>query len=321
MFSGEQEIGKGILQEENEVSSYKDCILQIIYVEKYKHLSPDRISIVFKSGFNSEVESRESGSLTSSNTANPKFRGSELYIDDISLIYDKKYKMKYVIYILLTLFLLASCQKEEYVGTPRGMGTLVLETLSVQTENVNTVFTRAVEPDLYVEIWQNGQLLTGQRYEPGKVPGKLDLPAGVYLLKTYNQAYQDMSGWLDTEKGNMAFSAEKDFEIESNEINYLSVEVPMVNIGVSLKLPEGFSDRFKDYHFTVQVGNRSVEISNGETAYFPLSEVTYILSATNNDGENKTKSKTIKSPVAGTIYEISYGYAAKGLIISAKYGL
>lgn len=94
--------------------------------------------------------------------------------------------MKYVIYILLTLFLLASCQKEEYVGTPRGMGTLVLETLSVQTENVNTVFTRAVEPDLYVEIWQNGQLLTGQRYEPGKVPGKLDLPAGVYLLKTYN---------------------------------------------------------------------------------------------------------------------------------------
>ena len=226
--------------------------------------------------------------------------------------------MKYVIYILLTLFLLASCQKEEYVGTPRGMGTLVLETLSVQTENVNTVFTRAVEPDLYVEIWQ---LLTGQRYEPGKVPGKLDLPAGVYLLKTYNQAYQDMSGWLDTEKGNMAFSAEKDFEIESNEINYLSVEVPMVNIGVSLKLPEGFSDRFKDYHFTVQVGNRSVEISNGETAYFPLSEVTYILSATNNDGENKTKSKTIKSPVAGTIYEISYGYAAKGLIISAKYGL
>lgn len=85
----EQEIGKGILQEENEVSSYKDCILQIIYDEKYKHLSPDRISIVFKSGFNSEVESRESGSLTSSNTANPKFRGSELYIDDISLIYDK----------------------------------------------------------------------------------------------------------------------------------------------------------------------------------------------------------------------------------------
>ena len=55
--------------------------------------------------------------------------------------------------------------------------------------------------------------------------------------------------------------------------------------------------------------------------YFPSSEVTYILSVTNNDGENKTNSKTIKSPVAGTIYEISYGYATKGLIVNAKYGL
>lgn len=89
------------------------------------------------------------------------------------------------------------------------MGTLVLETLSVQTENVNTVFTRAVEPDLYVEIWQNGQLLTGQRYEPGKVPGKLDLPAGVYLLKTYNQAYQDMSGGWIQRKGIWLFLLKK----------------------------------------------------------------------------------------------------------------
>lgn len=89
LFSGEQEIAKGILQEEETVSSYKECTLKIDYNEQYKHLSPDKISVIFKSGFNLDVESRESGGLTSSNTANPKFRGSELYIDDISLIYDK----------------------------------------------------------------------------------------------------------------------------------------------------------------------------------------------------------------------------------------
>ena len=229
--------------------------------------------------------------------------------------------MKHIVYILLTLILLASCQKDEAFDISEGKGTLILENLSVQTENVNTVSTRAVQNDLYVEIWQNGQLMSGQQYEPGKVPAKLDLPAGSYLLKTYNLAYKDMPNWVDTETGGAAFYAEKNFKIDAGKINYLNVEVPMVNIGVSLKLPEGFSDRFKDYHFTVQFGNRSVEISNGETAYFPSSEVTYILSVTNNDGENKTNSKTIKSPVAGTIYEISYGYAAKGLIISAKYGL
>ena len=215
--------------------------------------------------------------------------------------------MKHIVYILLTLILLASCQKDEAFDISEGKGTLILENLSVQTENVNTVSTRAVQNDLYVEIWQNGQLMSGQQYEPGKVPAKLDLPAGSYLLKTYNLAYKDMPNWVDTETGGAAFYAEKNFKIDAGKINYLNVEVPMVNIGVSLKLPEGF--------------NRSVEISNGETAYFPSSEVTYILSVTNNDGENKTNSKTIKSPVAGTIYEISYGYATKGLIVNAKYGL
>ena len=130
-----------------------------------------------------------------------------------------------------------------------------------------------------------------------------------------------MPNWADTETGGAAFYAEKNFKIDAGKINYLNVEVLMVISVFPLNSPEGFSDRFKDYHFTVQSGNRSVEISNGETAYFPSSEVTYILSVTNNDGENKTNSKTIKSPVAGTIYEISYGYATKGLIVNVKYGL
>lgn len=90
--------------------------------------------------------------------------------------------------------------------------------------------------------------MSGQQYEPGKVPAKLDLPAGSYLLKTYNLAYKDMPNWVDTETGGAAFYAEKNFKIDAGKINYLNVEVPMVNIGVSLKLPEGFSDRFKDYH-------------------------------------------------------------------------
>ena len=165
--------------------------------------------------------------------------------------------MKHIVYILLTLILLASCQKDEAFDISEGKGTLILENLSVQTENVNTVSTRAVQNDLYVEIWQNGQLMSGQQYEPGKVPAKLDLPAGSYLLKTYNLAYKDMPNWVDTETGGAAFYAEKNFKIDAGKINYLNVEVPMVNIGVSLKLPEGFSDRFKDYHFTVQFGNRS----------------------------------------------------------------
>lgn len=89
IFSGGQLIGSAALNEVNNVQSYTECLLNICYDSEYMSLSPDKISLVFKSGFNNEVESRESGGLTNSNSANPKFRGSELYIDDISLVYDK----------------------------------------------------------------------------------------------------------------------------------------------------------------------------------------------------------------------------------------
>ena len=82
-------LGSGNLQETATVSNYVDYTININYDNADLSLTPNKIILVFKSGFNSEVESRESGGLTSSNTANPKFRGSELYIDDISLIYDK----------------------------------------------------------------------------------------------------------------------------------------------------------------------------------------------------------------------------------------
>lgn len=82
-------LGSGQLQETNTISSYKEYTMDIDYNNEYINLAPNKISLVFKSGFNTSVESRESGGLTSSNTANPKFRGSELFIDDISLVYDK----------------------------------------------------------------------------------------------------------------------------------------------------------------------------------------------------------------------------------------
>ena len=91
IYSGEQLVGNGTLQETQAISSYSEegYTLVITYNPEYYLLNPNRVLITFKSGFNTDVESRESGGLVSSNTANPKFRGSELYIDDVSLVYDK----------------------------------------------------------------------------------------------------------------------------------------------------------------------------------------------------------------------------------------
>ncbi len=70
--------------------------------------------------------------------------------------------------------------------------------------------------------------MSGQQYEPGKVPAKLDLPAGSYLLKTYNLAYKDMPNWVDTETVGAAFMLKRIYR--RCKINYLNVEVPMVLI-------------------------------------------------------------------------------------------
>ena len=148
------------------------------------------------------------------------------------------------------------------------------------------------------------------KYNPGdSIPDKIELGTGRYALKIYND-----TTLLDEIP---VFYKDTIFDIEAGKVNYLSVEVPMINIGVRLALPEGFSDWFKTYSFNVSDdGNRSVSIANGETAYFTIDQdISYTLSVTNNDDEQMTDSKAITKDqiAAGTIYVITYDYATKAL--------
>lgn len=82
-------LGSASLNETSSVSSFKEITLDIDYVDEYKELEPETLVIVFKSGFNSDVKDYETWSLMGSNSAEPSHRGSELYIDDVELVYDK----------------------------------------------------------------------------------------------------------------------------------------------------------------------------------------------------------------------------------------
>lgn len=211
---------------------------------------------------------------------------------------------------LMSLF---ACQQEE-LPSNNNVGYLSLENISIQSANVETITTRAVDSDLYVEISDNESTTT---YNPGNTPSKIELTAGNYTLKAYNAAYKEQSSWGNDNKGEGAFYIDnKSFTIEEGKVNYLSVEVPMTNIGVRLALPEGFSNWFNTYSFNVSAGNRSVSITNGETVYFNTGQdISYTLSAQNNDSEQKTDSKTITKDqiAAGTIYVITYNYATQSL--------
>ena len=216
-----------------------------------------------------------------------------------------------ILYHLLGIFLLTSCQQEEIPNAETAMGTLSLNGISVQVAN-ETVSSRAVDADLYVETWQNGAIYNNQVYAPGQVPNKIELPVGNYQLRIYNAACQSENPYEG--KGQAIFFSDATFfEVKAGEVTRLEeIKVPMINFGVTLKLPEGFDTLFKAYTFSVTLGERTVEWKNGEAiepAYFPHdTNVTfsYRLEATNMDGEVFSKEDTYAGVVAGTVYTVTY---------------
>ena len=212
-----------------------------------------------------------------------------------------------ILYLLLGTFLLASCQQEETLPDNTATGYLVLESIDVQV-NQQTVSSRAVDADLYVDILQEDAIF--RQYGPGMVPDRIELPEGTYRLHVYNAA----ATLPDPYDGNGVAIFEYTGEpitIEANGTTLIEeIEVPMINFGVTLQLPEEFNTYFKNYAFTV-TSDRSVELKEGETAYFPYDSdkvtFSYSLKATNADGEeSEPEGGTRNEVVSGTIYTVSY---------------
>lgn len=220
--------------------------------------------------------------------------------------------------ICLGLVGLFACQQEDLPSVGE-TGFLSLENMTVEVANTESISTRAEDNDLYVEI--SSQDVTPEvtlKYNPDSIPSKIELGAGRYALKIYND-----TTLLDETP---VFYKDTIFDIEAGKVNYLSVKVPMINWGVQLDLPQNFADWFdeENYTFTVKVRKageeKTVELKNEEIAYFPHSNdvtLSYQLIATNTDGEH-FDSEVITYGEAlspGTIYVITYDYATKALRI------
>ena len=221
-----------------------------------------------------------------------------------------------ILYLLLGTFLLASCQQED-ISSNTATGYLVLESIDMQVSQ-QTISSRAVDADLYVDILQEDAIF--RQYGPGMVPDRIELPEGTYRLHVYNAA----ATLPDPYDGNGVAIFEYTGEpitIEANGTTLIEeIEVPMINFGVTLQLPEEFNTYFKNYAFTV-TSDRSVELKEGETAYFPYNSdkvtFSYSLKATNADGEeSEPEGGTRNEIVSGTIYTVSYEMETQSLNIT-----
>lgn len=230
--------------------------------------------------------------------------------------------MKQTIYIQvlsLLMLLVTACSQEELPVNDGNSGYLSLS-VEVSDVKMNIVNTKAFDlPDVEfkIDILQNGAY-NKHSYTLSDFPAKVKLEKGNYTLKIYK---------VDNNIGPKYNEYEKDFAIEEGKTTNLgSVEMKMQNFGIALALPDGFSDWFKSYTFTATVGEASKPLKSGEIAYFNftdgLSDFSYELKATNQDGEEKTsKGHYLKDntgqPVlaANTIYFINYNMATKSFMV------
>ena len=226
---------------------------------------------------------------------------------------------KNIVYILLGVFLLASCQQENEI--PSGKGYLSVEGIELQSQVVTEVASRAVDESMFVELWQGGTKLRDLSAQEMQDKIKLDA-ADNYMLKVYSANYGEESTWDNETKGEPVYYKEVPFEVTEGATTPLKVQVPMITFAVCLNM-SAVTDWLQRYTFTVTYGSRSVKLKNGETAYFSYAEETsfsYRLSITNSDGELKEQpgswgTENGKTVAQNTEYTVTYNWATQSLAV------
>lgn len=222
-----------------------------------------------------------------------------------------------ILYFIAGLFLLTGCAQEEPLLTESNqVGYLTVEDLILQQAEQISVGSRAVDADLYVEITDTKATTT---YNPGAVPAKIELTTGTCTVKAYNAAYKDNT------TNAAKYYAETTVEIKEGKVEYLSLEVPMVNYGVTLSLPDNFSYWFSDYTFSIgkKTATETSVLKEGEVIYFDYQKgdvLSYSLKVTSEEETDGTFMQTGsygsdegKAIEAGKIYQITYNWATKSL--------
>lgn len=198
---------------------------------------------------------------------------------------------KKILYTILSVFLLISCQQENDTVLLRE-GFLSVSGIEVQLQTNAEVISRAVSDDmlLIVELWKGSEMLRTLSTE--EMQNKIELDAADdYMLKVYSPNYGVEKGWTNDEKGEPVYYTEVPFVVKQGETTGLKVQVPTITFAVSLNLSEVIGDWLQEYDFTVTAGDRTVALDNGDIAYFPYSEgvsFSYQLTLTNSDSETNT---------------------------------
>lgn len=225
-----------------------------------------------------------------------------------------------IIYILFAILGFTSCGKNNDLNS-LSAGYLSIANIEYEPGIFSEVPTRVIDETFVVELWKGGELL--RELTPDEMQNKINLDAATdYSLKVYSSNYGSDISWTNDMKGEPIYYIEVPFEVEEGKVTGLNIKVPMTNFGVSLNMPEiAGASWLKGYTFNVTVGERQVELLNGETAYFSYSDgiqFSYVLSMTNTDDETNELDGVWgdsgeESINRNTIYTVTYNWETHSL--------
>lgn len=228
--------------------------------------------------------------------------------------------MRINIFFIIILCLFVSCNRRDDIHS-LSSGILSVTKIEYESRIFSEVPTRVIDETFVVELWKGGELL--RELTPDEMQNKINLDAATdYSLKVYSSNYGSDISWTNDMKGEPIYYIEVPFEVEEGKVTGLNIKVPMTNFGVSLNMPEiAGASWLKGYTFNVTVGERQVELLNGETAYFSYSDgiqFSYVLSMTNTDDETNELDgvwgdSEEESINRNTIYTVTYNWETHSL--------
>lgn len=221
-----------------------------------------------------------------------------------------------LVYIATLCLLLTACQQEELPQGAQALGYLSLSAVEVKAGDVQLISTRAEDDEpLIVELLQGEEVKYSETYTEGMT---ISCVPGSYTVQVRSESY----GTANANAPKYYGKYEETVVVEEGLTTPMEnpIEVSMTNFGVTFNT-EGIEDGyFSDYSFSVTYNNVSRDITEGETAYFDVSEGTlsYTLSAKNTDNEDVNTEGSYgdeenETIAAGTIYTVTYSLATRSL--------
>ena len=224
---------------------------------------------------------------------------------------------RYIIYVV-SILVLSACRSD--IPADNGIGTLCISNLL--PASIDVVQTKSTSnTDFALEIWKDDQMIKSYAANDDTKFKKIILDEGTYLLKVFSENINET--WNDVQLGNPKYYKEEEVTIVNEHTTYVTIKVPVVNLGVCYLLSDEVKSLLSNYAFTAIVSGRSVTIGENETAWFDMpvsgtADLSVSFTAQNSDSEWFTQANVYSDLSAGHLYQVTYSWQTRSLTIQTK---